>query len=87
MAVQFRYLVAETTFRVVLGYEVNVVALRVVNDLVEPYNVRMWQSFEHFELLFYTIVGSTALSKWFLKEAPAIHFLYGEVAIFQHVFA
>ena len=48
LLVEFHDLVAEAALRVVLGHEVDVVARRVVDDLVEPDDIRMCQSLQDF---------------------------------------
>ena len=59
----------------ILGYQVNVISLGIVDDFVQPYYVGMLQSFENLKLFFYVIIGISSLATGLFLQSFSIHLL------------
>jgi len=67
--------VAQTTFRMILGDQVNVIFLGVIDDFVQVDDVRVVQPLQYYKLLFHAVVGILAQTRGFLLESLLVHLL------------
>ena len=74
-------LIAQTTFGVVLGHQINVIFFWIVYNFLKPYNIWMSESFKDFLFLLDTFVGIFIASRLLFHQLLLVHLLDGKLDI------